>query len=173
MKILHQVWKQLIWVWNEFQGYENMTNVMKPRMDLFRTIETIFVPRMEVFRTIETIFVPAWYKNSFNSTKQIHSCVSLFSWCTTWSTQYLFHNQKWVKICIVCHWLHRIQVAHHEWRNFVPLKLFLYQTGTKKVSMVRNPFESFASSDLKNWAGRFENDRHASGDTPEALKPEA
>ena len=38
--------------------YENMTNVMKPRMDLFRTIETIFVPRMEVFRTIETIFVP-------------------------------------------------------------------------------------------------------------------
>ncbi len=22
MKILHQVWKQLIWVWNEFQGYE-------------------------------------------------------------------------------------------------------------------------------------------------------
>jgi hypothetical protein len=62
--------------------YENMTNVMKPRMDLFRTIETIFVPRMEVFRTIETIFVPVWYKNSFNGTKQIHSWykIRVHSW---------------------------------------------------------------------------------------------
>ena len=38
-------------------------------------------------------------------------------------------------------------VAHHEWICFVLLKLFLYQAGTKKVSIVRNPFESFESSE--------------------------
>ena len=57
------------------------------RLDLFRTIETIFfttkneskfvlcatgcTPRMDLFRTIKTFFVPAWYKKSFNSTKPL------------------------------------------------------------------------------------------------------
>ena len=38
-------------------------------------------------------------------------------------------------------------VANHEWICFVLLKLFLYQAGTKKVLIVRNPFESFESSE--------------------------
>jgi hypothetical protein len=181
MKILHQVWKQLIWVWNGFQGYEKSawrcekydkcyeTNTplkpgtkivsmvrngvqieahstfSQPKMSqnlycwplLFRTIETIFVPDMDLFRTIETIFVPGWYKNSFNCTKQIHSCVSLFSWCTTWSTPVHFSQPKMSQnlYCVPL-------VAHHEWICFVLLKKNLYQAGTKKVSIVRNPFES-------------------------------
>jgi hypothetical protein len=31
----------------------------------------ICAPRMDLFRTTETIFVPGWYKNSFNGTKRM------------------------------------------------------------------------------------------------------
>ena len=31
----------------------------------------ICTPRMDLFRTTETIFVPGWYKNSFNGTKRM------------------------------------------------------------------------------------------------------
>ena len=53
-------------------------------------------------------------------------------------------------------------VAHHEWESFVPLKLFLYWYKKSFISTTSNP-----SNPLKNWAGRFENDRckrgHARG----------
>ena len=61
-------------------------------------------------------------------------------------------------------------VAHHEWESFVPLKLFLYQLVQKKFPLVRNPLESFESSeklvDSKTIGRRFENNRargHARG----------
>jgi hypothetical protein len=180
MKILHQVWKQLIWVWNEFQGYEKsawrcekydkcyetntplksgtkivsmvrnrsirgvqieahstfFTTKNESKFVLLTTIFTTnglvsyywnyFCTRLDLFRTIETIFVPVWYKNSFNCTKQIHSCVSLFSWCTTWNTQYIFHNQKWVKICIVCHWLHTTNGPVSYYWNFFCTRIRQY-----------------------------------------------
>ena len=35
--------------------------------------------RMDLFRTIETIFVPDWYKNSFNGTKQVQPGTKIVS----------------------------------------------------------------------------------------------
>jgi hypothetical protein len=47
--------------------------------------------RMDLFRTIETIFVPGWYKNSFNSTKHLHSWYKN-SFNSTKQVHSWFHN---------------------------------------------------------------------------------
>ena len=210
MKILHQVWKQLIWVWNEFQGYEKsawrcekydkcyetntplktgtkivsmvrnrsirgvqieahstfFTTKNESKFVLLTTIFTTnglvsyywnyFCTRLDLFRTIETIFVR-------NRSIRVFLCfrgVQLEAHSTFFTTK---NESKFVLCATGC--TPRMDL-------FRTIENFFIPGWYKKSFNSRNPFESFASSDLKNWAGRFENDRHASGDTPEALTPE-
>ena len=162
MTILHQVWKQLIWVWNEFQGYEKsawrcekydkcyetntplksgtkivsmvrnrsirgvqievhstfFTTKNESKFVLLTTIFTTnglvsyywnyFCTRLDLFRTVETFFVR-------NRSIRVFLCfrgVQL-------EAQYIFHNQKWVKICIVCLWLHTTNgLVSYYWNFF-------------------------------------------------------
>ena len=148
MKMLHKVWKKLIWVWNKCQGYEKSawwyetndkcsetnTHLKDAHIvlltDFFRTVFVWchwcgFVSyHCQWQYTLCTVFL---YQAGFVSyhwnyfcTKQIHSCVSLFSWCTTWSTVHF--SQPKMSQNLYCVPL----VAHHEWICFVLLKLFLY-----------------------------------------------
>ena len=198
MKILHQVWKQLIWVWNEFQGYEKsawrcekydkcyetntplnpgtkivsmvrnrsirrvqieahstfFTTKNESKFVLLTTIFTTnglvsyywnyFCTRLDLFRTIETIFVR-------NRSIRVFLCFRGVQ-LETHSTFFTTKNESKFVLCAT--------VAHHEWICFVLLKLFLYQAGTKKVSIVETlifklPQEvsSSASTDSEFWPG--------------------
>ena len=130
--------KHLIWVWKKTMvvlsqtisyhtfliipnRYENPAPGMKTAYLGMKWIPRVWKVCMKVWKIWQMLWnqhtFEDWYKNSFNGTKQVHSS------CSNWSTQYLFHNQKWVKICIVDHYF------HNEWTCFVLLKLFLYQAG--------------------------------------------
>ena len=151
MKMLQQVWKKLIWVWNKCQGYEKSawwyetndkcsetnTHLKDAHIvlltDFFRTVFVwvCFVP----FRTV---FVWCGFV--------LYHCglVSCFFVFVVYNLKHTGHfSQPKMSQNLYCVPL----VAHHEWICFVLLKLFLYQPGTKKVSIVRNPFESFESSE--------------------------
>ena len=166
MKMLHKVWKKLIWVWNKCQGYEKSawwyetndkcsetnTHLKDAHIvlltDFFRTVFVWcgFVSyHCQWQYTLCTVFL---YQAGFVSyhwnyfcTKQIHSCVSLFSWCTTWSTQDIFHNQNESKF-VLC-----ATGCTPRMGEFCTNEIFFIPAGTKKFSLVRNPFESFESSE--------------------------
>ena len=124
---------------------------------MFRTIVNdsthcvlFFCTRLDLFRTIETIFVR-------NRSIRVFLCfrgVQLEAHSTFFTTK---NESKFVLCATGC--TPRMGL-------FCTIETFFIPAGTKKVSLVRNPLESFESSE-KNWAGRFENNRckrgHARG----------
>ena len=67
-------------------------------------------------------------------------CFQVYSY-TTGTTQYLFHNENGSKI-VLCANNCRPQMG-----LFCTIETFFIPAGTKKVSLVRNPLESFESSE--------------------------
>ena len=102
-----------------------MTNVMKPRMDLFRTIETIFVPGWICFVPLKLFLCQTGTKivSIVRRSIRVFLCfrgVQLEAH-RTFFTPKMSQNLYCVPL-----------VAHHEWDCFVLLKLFLYQLVQKK-----------------------------------------
>jgi hypothetical protein len=164
MKMLHKVWKKLIWVWNKCQGYEKSawwyetndkcsetnTHLKDAHIvlltDFFRTVFVwvCFVPFRTVFVWCGFVLYHLY-------------CFQVYSY-TTGTTQYLFHNENGSKIVLCANNCRpQMELFCTIETFFVPqsdsIAHFMFQgsffipAGTKKVSLVRNPLESFESSE--------------------------
>ena len=152
MKILHQVWKQVIWVWNKCQGYEKSAWWYETNDKCSETNTHLkdahIVLLTDFFRTVFVWCGFVLYHLY---------CFQVYSY-TTGTTQYLFHNQNGSKIVLCANNCRpQMELFCTIETFFVPqsdsIAHFMFQgsffipAGTKKVSLVRNPLESFESSE--------------------------
>ena len=148
MKMLHKVWKKLIWVWNKCQGYEKSawwyeTNDKCSETNTFEgcphcTTNEFFQDGISVvwvcFVPFRTVFVWCGFV--------LYHCglVSCFFVFVVYNLKHTGHfsHQKWVKICIVCHWLHTTNgfVLYH-WNFFYTSWYKKSFTSTKPPRILR------------------------------------
>ena len=135
MKQMPRVWKVCMMVWNKWQMFWNKhtfegcphctTNGFF--QDGICVVWVCFVPFRTVFVWCGFVLYHLY-------------CFQVYSY-TTGTTQYLFHNENGSKI-VLCANNCRPQMG-----LFCTIETFFIPAGTKKVSLVRNPLESFESSE--------------------------
>ena len=155
MKMLHKVWKKLIWVWNKCQGYEKSAWWYETNDKCSETNTHLkdahIVLLTDFFRTVFVwcgfVSYHCQWQYTFLYETDPFVCFFVFVVYNLKHTVH-FSQPKWVKICIVCHWLHTTNGRVSYYWNF------FYTSWYKKSFISTKP-----SNPLKNWAGRFENDR--------------
>ena len=161
MKMLHKVWKKLIWVWNKYQGYEKSAWWYETNDKCSETNTHLkdahIVLLTDFFRTV---FVWCGFV--------LYHCglVSCFFVFVVYNLKHTGHfsHQKWVKICIVCLWLHTTNGrVLYQWN-------FFYTSWYKKSFISTKPLRILRIL----WKiGRVDSKTIGRGDTPEALTAEA
>ena len=172
MKMLHKVWKKLIWVWNKCQGYEKSAWWYETNDKCSETNTHLkdahIVLLTDFFRTVYVwcgivLYLSGRYLCGVGLFRTI---VNGSTHCVLFSSLFIYHLNHTVPFLqpttgrkLYCVPL----VAHHKWICFVLLKLFLYQNQTHRTTneilfrILRILWK------IGRVDSRFENDRHASG----------
>ena len=130
MKMLHKVWKKLIWVWNKCQGYEKSAWWYETNDKCSETNTHLkdahIVLLTDFFRTVFVwcgfVSYHCQWQYTFLYETDPFVCFFVFVVYNKFEEHSTFFTTKMSQnlYCVPL-------VAHHEWESFVPLKLFLYQ----------------------------------------------